>query len=369
MRGSHMRFVRQLACLLIPALLAPAGAVHGESGAPRPAELAQCEAGDGAACLIAGQEAYLGLNGPADTSAAIELFRLGCALGSGEACLRLGHELEFPDTGAPDLRGAEAAYAKACALGVAAACSEADTGLGDAGPGARDALPPPATDGTEDSERGDIPILVSTLAGDGGAREDEPSAAPFASEALPDLFFDEPSTDPDTEDMFEPDELVMLRAERAAGCASGQLAACELYAGMVLTGEGGEADPVRARRIYSVICTQGSVLGCYELAWLFYDDGRDLAPGRARFLFSETCLAGLLEACLQAGDMRRSGEGGRQDEAGAALFYAVACEDGLEEACALAATIFPPEPATPDDEYAPDADAGPERDRDKAEAG
>ncbi|MFN4025035.1 MAG: tetratricopeptide repeat protein [Hyphomonas sp.] len=368
-----MRFVRQLACLLVPALIVLAGAVQAEGAAPRPAELAQCEAGDGAACLIAGQAVYLGMSGPADAGAAIELFRLGCALGSGEACLRLGHELEFPDTGAPDLGGAEAAYAEACVLGIAPACGEAGAGADEAEPGAPEPMlppPPPEAGDAEESERRDAPILVAVPAPDSDAQEDELPASPFASEALPDLFFEEPETDPDTEDITEPDELTVLRSEHAADCASGQLAACELYAGMVQTGDGGEADPVRARRIYSVICTQGSILGCYELAWLFYDEGGDLAPGRARFLFSESCIAGLLEACLQAGDMRRSGEGGRRDEAGAALFYAIACEDGLEDACGLAEALLLTEPGdAPDNEETPDTDTGLERADDETETG
>lgn len=95
---------------------------------------------------------------------------------------------------------------------------------------------------------------------------------------------------------------------------------------------------MRARRIFSVICTQGSVKGCYELAWMMYDAGTDeLELSRARFLFSETCKAGVAEACLQAGDMRRSGEGGRTDEDGAARLYAMACEAGLDAGCLLEA--------------------------------
>lgn len=364
-----MRFVRQLACLLAAALLAPAGTVLAGETADAPSDLALCEAGDGAACLVAGQAVYAGAAGPADTGAAIELFRLGCALGSGESCLRLGLELEFPDAGVPDPGGAEAAYAEACALGLEMACGDLDGGAREAAPEPMLPPPPPETGDAEESERRDAPLLVAVPASDGNAQEDDQPAAPFASEALPDLFFEEPETDQDAEDITEPDELAVLRAERAADCASGQLAACELYAGMVQSGEGGETDPVRARRIYSVICTQGSILGCYELAWLFYDEGGDLAPGRARFLFSETCLAGLLEACLQAGDMRRSGEGGLQDDTGAALYYAFACEDGLEEACGLAEALLltAPEDAEGDDE-APDEDGAAAATGDETEA-
>lgn len=342
-----MRFLRQLACLLMAAVIVPAGAVQAGETAEEPAELALCEAGDGAACLLAGQAVYLRPGGQADVDAAVELFRMGCALGSGEACLRLGHELEFPDTGAPDLEGAEAAYAEACALGAEMACGEEEAGTAGTEETAEMGAPepmlvplPPETEGNDEEDRRNAPLLVTVAAPGTDAGEEEAPPPPFASEALPDLFTEPAETDPEAEDAGEPDELAVLRAALAGECASGLMESCELYAGMVQAGEGGEADPVRARRIFSVICTQGSIIGCYELAWLFYDEGEGLAPGRARFLFSETCLAGIVEACLQAGDMRRSGEGGRQDDAGAGLFYAIACEDGLEAACGMAEALL-----------------------------
>lgn len=338
-----MRFVRQLACPLVLALMGPAGAAHAEEPPPARAELGQCEAGDGAACLIAGQRAYLGLDELADLDAAIELFRLGCALGSGEACLRLGHELEFPDTGAPDPGGAEAAYAEACRLGIADACDPLEAAEADSASDITGALLPPelpeAAIGAESGPARQAPIIMTVFTASDEASEPELPVTVFASEALPDLFLDSPDNNLMAEDIADPDELAELRAGRRAGCAAGHMDACELYAGMVQAGEGGEADPVRSRRIYSVICTQGSILGCYELAWLFYEEGGALAPGRARFLFSETCLAGLLEACLQAGDMRWHGEGGPADEAGATHFYSIACDSGLEEACRLTTTL------------------------------
>ncbi len=137
----------------------------------------------------------------------------------------------------------------------------------------------------------------------------------------------------------------------AEACGRSDLEACEIFAAWLRDGTGGESDPVRARRIFSVICTEGSVKGCYELAWMMYDaaqvgdaSGRGaLELSRARFLFSDTCKAGVTEACLQAGDMRRHGEGGPLDLAGAARFYGIACEAGLEPGCGLAADVTPAE--------------------------
>ena len=110
-----------------------------------------------------------------------------------------------------------------------------------------------------------------------------------------------------------------------------------------------------ARRIFSVICTEGSVKGCYELAWMMYDAASSaLEMSRARFLFSDTCKAGVIEACLQAGDMRRHGEGGPLDLAGAARFYSMACEAGLEPGCTMAADVMPAEEAIDPSAYLAD---------------
>lgn len=109
-----------------------------------------------------------------------------------------------------------------------------------------------------------------------------------------------------------------------------------------------------------MICTEGSVKGCYELAWMMYDSGADdLELSRARFLFTETCAAGIFEACLQAADMRRTGEGGRQDEAGAARLYALACDAGQEAGCLMAPQTDAASDA-PSEEGAPEAEASEE---------
>lgn len=341
-----MKFIWWALCLLTVAILAPTHPVLAQGQG-----IVACDAGDGAACLAMGEELYLGQNTPADVDGALALFRKGCALDHAPACMRLGLELEFPDTGQPDVEGAQSAYTAACRLGMETACAEgAFSNQWAYGPPADDVrsdpvllLPEPAFRQSSAALQ-DVPVLTSNPAAilEDSARPENLTG--FASEALPDLVSagSEPLVDSPGAPIV-PDELADLRLYWAEGCAADDIEACENLAGMLQSGEGGPADPARARRIYSVICTQGSVIGCYELAWLFYEDGGELAMGRARFLFSETCAAGMLEACLQAGDMRRSGEGGPLDLAGAARSYAMACEAGLGPGCMMATDMTPAE--------------------------
>ena len=338
-----------------------------------------CAQGLGAACYAAGAQLYIGRGAAADVPGAVDLFRQGCDLADGDACLRLAAELAFPDFGAPDTDGALAAYARACEAGRLEGCAEAG-------------MEPPGAAVTEGPERPvaeaagapvaaveadrDAAVIVTGFA---APAEDEAllsaSGPSFAAEALPDLDFGAAIAGPDTlpeaeavtadagEDALteaetaedsQPSEEALLAEERrgmAEACGRSDLEACEIFAAWLRDGTGGEADPVRARRIFSVICTEGSVKGCYELAWMMYDgaqvgdaSGRGaLELSRARFLFSDTCKAGVTEACLQAGDMRRHGEGGTLDLAGAARFYGIACEAGLEPGCGLAADVTPAE--------------------------
>ena len=339
-----------------------------------------CAQGSGAGCHAAGAQLYIGRGAQADVPAAADLFRQGCDLGDGNACLRLAAELAFPDFGAPDTEGAMAAYARACEAGRPEGCEEA--GMEPPAP-ALAALPqpPPAQPAgapaaaASETDR-DAAVIVTAFA---APTEDEalPESGPsFAEEALPDLDFGAaiagPDTLPDAETLAAesaeatvagpnvdaetpPSEedlaLAAERQEMADACGRSNLEACEIFAAWLRDGTGGEADAVRARRIFSVICTEGSVKGCYELAWMMYDaaqvgdaDGRgELELSRARFLFSDTCKAGVTEACLQAGDMRRHGEGGPLDLAGAARFYGIACVAGIEPGCTMAADVTPAE--------------------------
>ena len=330
-----------------------------------------CEAGEAGACLVQGEQLYVA----GDVPGALALFGAACDLGEAAACLRLGGELEFPDFGAADSEGAQAAYAQACALGAAAGCDRAGI----------DAVPE-AEEFAADGAEGPLPLEASadTAAGGETASSDEAivvglAAAPaeqnltgFAREALPDLDFgieitDAPPEGTEGEDMLfttqaeepaEPTEDELLAEERRGlgeACGRGEMEACEMFAAWLRDGTGGAEDRVRARRIFSVICTEGSVKGCYELGWMMYDAGMGSGNGletnalesealeisRARFLFIETCKAGIFEACLQGADMRRNGVGGRVDLEGAGRLYAVACEAGLEAGCLMAPAPVP----------------------------
>ncbi|ABI77906.1 hypothetical protein HNE_0367 [Hyphomonas neptunium ATCC 15444] len=317
-----------------------------------------CADDDGAACLALGAQQY----GAEGEAGALALFSQACDLGEAAACLRLGGELEFPDFGETDSEGALAAYTRACALGAAQGCDRAGIAAGDLP--AEDAgapLPPPAEG---QAAAADEAVIVGVIA--------PPAEDPFtgfASEALPDLDFGTPVSDvtPEAEmaaaegedalfstETAEPaaapseEDLLLAEERRAMGeaCGRGEMEACEMFAAWLRDGTGGAEDRVRARRIFSVICTEGSVKGCYELGWMMYDAGIGSGSGldtdalemsRARFLFSETCMAGIVEACLQGADMRRNGVGGRVDVDGAGRLYAIACEAGLDAGCLMAA--------------------------------
>lgn len=326
---------------------------------------AACVAGDGEACLALGEGLFLA---GGDVAGALGLFAQACELDVARACFRLGAELEFPDFGAPDAEGALAAYTAACELGLEDGCRRAEIEPAIEPPpqdlAEGPALPPEASAPGEEDRN--APVIVTGAVSP--APEAVVSEAPllgFASEALPDLEFgtameaaDEAGLSGEGMDgaaaemAAEPTEEELLALERGAmetACGRGEADACEMFAAWLRDGTGGDADPVRARRIFSVICTQGSVKGCYELAWMMYDAGTDeLEYSRARFLFSETCKAGVAEACLQAGDMRRSGEGGRADEDGAARLYAIACEAGLDAGCLMEVEAAVAEEAVPE---------------------
>lgn len=340
------------ACLTLGHLVA--GEADGERALALYREACALESGAG--CHAAGRLLYAGRGAAADIPGAVDLFVQGCDLGDGAACLRLAGELEFPDFGAPDSEGALAAYTRACAAGKPEGCERAGIAMAPARVETAGAPVAPA-----DADK-DAAVIVTAYA---PPAEDEapPARGPsFAAEALPDLDFGAAIAGPDASpegetlaaDMAEDNPLseedLALAEERrgmADACGRGDLEACEIFAAWLRDGTGGEADPVRARRIFSVICTEGSVKGCYELAWMMYDAGQEpeaspLELSRARFLFSETCKAGVIEACLQAGDLRREGIGGTIDLTGAGRLYAIACEAGLEPACALAEEVSPP---------------------------
>ncbi|MGE6697733.1 hypothetical protein ACQKH5_08590 [Hyphomonas sp. NPDC076900] len=336
-----------------------------------------CTQQSGAGCYFAGAQLYIGQGEAADIPGAVHLFREGCELGDGEACLRLGGELEFPDFGEADNDGALAAYARACEAGQPEGCEKAGIEMA---PAPVEAAGAPMAPGEAGKDAAVIVTAYAPPTEDEAPAERGPS---FAAEALPDLDFGaamaEPEFLPEDEaaeaaaEMAEPaaedsppsEEDLALAEERrgmADACGRGDLEACEIFAAWLRDGTGGEADPVRARRIFSVICTEGSVKGCYELAWMMFDAGQapeasPLELSRARFLFSETCKAGVIEACLQAGDLRREGVGGTVDVASAGRLYAIACEAGLEPACPLAAEGTPPAEETAAPEEADEAAA------------
>lgn len=346
-----------------------------------------CALESGAGCHAAGALLYAGRGAAADIPGAVGLFGQGCGLGDGEACLRLAGELEFPDFGAPDSAGALAAYTRACAAGKPEGCERAGI---EAAPAPLEAAGAPVAPADADKDAAVI-LTAYTLP----AEEEAPARGgpSFAAEALPDLDFGAVIAGPDdlpegeemaaaeevAEDSLPSEEDLALAEERrsmADACGRGDLEACEIFATWLRDGTGGEADPVRARRIFSVICTEGSVKGCYELAWMMFDAGQEpeaspLELSRARFLFSETCKAGVIEACLQAGDLRREGVGGSVDLAGAMRLYATACEGGLEPACTLAASMALPLKETAAPEEAESEAAAPSEDdlpADEAEA-
>lgn len=370
-----MRFQSRLGDLLagLPAgliglvMLAGAGSALAQGEVAGGDAEAACAGGDGEACLALGEGLFLG---GSDVARALGLFAQACELDVARACFRLGAEREFPDFGAPDAEGALTAYTAACELGLEDGCRRAGIEPSVEAPPPLDVaegptLPPEASAPGEEDRNAPVIVTASVSPAPGAAVSEAPLPG-FASEALPDLEFgtamaaaDEAGHSKESMDgaaaemAAEPTEEDLLAQERGgmeAACGRGELDACELFAAWLRDGTGGEADPVRARRIFSVICTQGSVKGCYELAWMMYDAGTDeLELSRARFLFSETCKAGVAEACLQAGDMRRSGEGGRADEDGAARLYAIACKAGLDAGCLMEAEAAVAEEAVPVD--------------------
>lgn len=337
-----------------------------------------CALVSGAGCHAAGALLYAGRGAAADIPGAVDLFAQGCGLGDGEACLRLAGELEFPDFGAPDSEGALAAYTRACAAGKPEGCERAGI---ETAPAPVEAAGAPVAPADADKDAAVIVTAYALPAEDEAPARGGPS---FAAEALPDLDFGAVIAGPDdlpegeemaaaeevAEDSLPSEEDLALAEERrsmADACGRGDLEACEIFAAWLRDGTGGEADPVRARRIFSVICTEGSVKGCYELAWMMYDAGQEpeaspLELSRARFLFSETCKAGVIEACLQAGDLRREGIGGSVDLAGAVRLYATACEGGLEPACTLTAGMALPLKETAAPEEADNEAAAPSED-------
>lgn len=345
-----------------------------------------CALESGAGCYAAGRLLYAGRGAAADIPGAVDLFVQGCGLGDGEACLRLAGELEFPDFGAPDSEGALAAYTRACAAGKPEGCERAGI---ETAPASVEAAGAPVAPTNADTDAAVIVTAYTLPAEDEAPAMGGPS---FAAEALPDLDFGAAIAGPDAlaegeemaaadaADIIQPSEEDLALAEErrsmADACGRGDLEACEIFAVWLRDGTGGEADPVRARRIFSVICTEGSVKGCYELAWMMFDAGQEpeaspLELSRARFLFSETCKAGVIEACLQAGDLRRDGVGGKVDFAGAGRLYAMACEGGLEPACTLAASMALPLKETAAPEEADNEAAAPSEDdlpADEAEA-
>ncbi|WP_162786354.1 sel1 repeat family protein [Hyphomonas sp. CACIAM 19H1] len=337
-----------------------------------------CALESGTGCLAGGALLYGGRGVAADIPGAVDLFEQGCGLGEGEACLRLGGELEFPDFGEADSAGALEAYARACEAGRPEGCEKAGIEMPAAPVETAGAPMAPAE---ADKDAAVIVTAYAPPAEDETPAERGPS---FAAEALPDLDFGAAMGEPEilpedeaaeataerAEDSPPSEEDLALAEERrtmADACGRGDLEACEIFAAWLRDGTGGEADAVRARRIFSVICTEGSVKGCYELAWMMFDAGQEpeaspLELSRARFLFSETCKAGVIEACLQAGDLRREGVGGTIDIAGAGRLYAIACEAGLEPACPLAAEGTPPAEETAAPEEADEAAAASEDD-------
>lgn len=153
---------------------------------------------------------------------------------------------------------------------------------------------------------------------------------PVQAELRSDPFLAEPLPEPARAQDPERGDQALSRE-----CANGDITACEQFAEILGNQREDGAALARARQIYSMICTRGSATGCNETAWAFYEKGDRKSAGRALFLFTETCMAGVYEACLQAADMKRNGEGGPSDPAGAVELYAIACDGGLKTGCDL----------------------------------
>lgn len=95
-------------------------------------------------------------------------------------------------------------------------------------------------------------------------------------------------------------------------------------------------DHAAARTAFDTACNGGSVSGCVDLALMLADgEGGPADPARARAMLTDACDArGVgVSACHRVGLMRLNGEGGAVDLPGARAAFSAACDADEPHAC------------------------------------
>lgn len=113
----------------------------------------------------------------------------------------------------------------------------------------------------------------------------------------------------------DPDARAEARALHQRGCALGYPPACRYHANMLRTGHGGTTDKVAARAELIAVC--------------------DMIQ-RGTFCADQTCVFAINSSCADAGEMFVNGEGGPADPARGKKLLQIACDRGLDKACAAA---------------------------------
>ncbi|MBI1263911.1 MAG: hypothetical protein GC187_04170 [Alphaproteobacteria bacterium] len=108
----------------------------------------------------------------------------------------------------------------------------------------------------------------------------------------------------------------------------------ELYRQGIIAHVSGDHEA--ARRAFATDCQAGSAASCLQLAMMLADgEGGPAEPERARTMLSQACTAGGpgVGACHRVGLMRLNGEGGAADLPGARAAFNAACEADEPHAC------------------------------------
>ncbi len=352
----------------------------------------KCEAGDGAACYLAGAAFDYGSNFPRDPKRAAVMFVRGCKLSDGGACNNAGlmapvdksfalfekacglqsragcHNAGLAlwnGNGATrDPRAAAERFASACQKGLGSSCHMLGLSLRalpDLGGNASVAFERACIDGSPAScdELGveiyrDEPDRALAL-WDFACNEDIGSACRRAAIISPNS--DDPEDARRITEYFERACVledytgcanlgrryvsgtgVAQSFERGTQlldktCADGGWEACE-FLGDALDADGENHAPDRALAAYDRGCELGSYSSCRKSALsALYDTDYTYDPDRALKTMADACARNVESACVFAGDLHQRGSHFERDRAKAAEYFRTGCEAGDREAC------------------------------------
>jgi uncharacterized protein len=308
---------------------------------------AQCLAGDGQACLLAGMLHEQGNGVVQDLKKALNYYRKGCDKDEALACYNVAVLLEQGhNKGEPEYDAAAALYRLACDKGEPLGCSNLglliEKGIErPADPVAAGLLYRQACDRGAMIGCNNLGMLY--LDGRGVPRDNDKGqdllrqacmngylrACIRLGQVQAERIQPELTTNPDTTP-----ELNLISTLRHLCDGKNDAFACTALAHMMEIGDGVEPDLIEASVQYEDACERNEPWACNNLANLFRrGKGEERDPARAVELYSTACEAGFILSCLDLAAMHLNGDGIPVEPVKAVALLRKGCTATLKISC------------------------------------